>query len=351
MELQMKIDLMHKMILEMQRKNTEMMNQIKKESEQINMISQKFEQIVNVVNAKKEKEKEKAYTSLKDKNKNHLIKMTMILLEGYANKFGKVEQRTNIYSEHNYKDTAHELKSQIISQLEILRMTHTLYSKEYGKYDFQSNLSQSHMIHSINMWKMMVPPEDQKYYEAAIDIIQGKPSQSFTNELDKGESLKKKYRKTPIEQKKPTQTSMNFYEYRIPNRPNLNGMPIREEPLITDNNYLDYPEKKFRSPAPLKPPTSRANIRPSSCIPVKPSVDKTLTQEQQRSKENEQLDSLLKKITNIIEKMDKEGNVETYLNNYNSDFKKFSQLYKQFIGKYKFYLYKNDKDNHKTKIL
>jgi hypothetical protein len=57
MELQKKIDLIHQMIKEMQRKNTEMMNQIKKESEQINMISQKFEQIVNVVNTKKEKEK------------------------------------------------------------------------------------------------------------------------------------------------------------------------------------------------------------------------------------------------------------------------------------------------------
>ena len=94
MELQKKIDLIHQMIKEMQRKNTEMMNQIKKESEQINMISQKFEQIVNVVNTKKEKEK--AYTSLKDENKNNLIKMTMVLSESHANKFGKENQALKI---------------------------------------------------------------------------------------------------------------------------------------------------------------------------------------------------------------------------------------------------------------
>ena len=318
MELQKKIDLIHQMIKEMQRKNTEMMNQIKKESEQINMISQKFEQIVNVVNTKKEKEKEKekVYTSLKDENKNYLIKMTMILLESYANKFGKGDQRTNIYSEHNYKDTANELKSQLISQLEILRISHTLYSKEYGKYDFQSNLSQSYMIHMINMWKTMVPPEDKKYYEAAINIIQGKPSKSFANELEKLGSI-----------------SPSFL-------PRKAGFFYKKLKVGQDDLYHHDYQQTEQAP----------QINPYFQDINNPNTHRTGAQERQRRNEREQLDNLFDNVEKTIAKMGQQRNVSPYLNEYNSYSKQFIQFYNQFIQKYQHYWYKDDKNKDKLKV-
>ena len=239
-------------------------------------------------------------------------------LESYANRFGKGNQ-TNIYSGYNNFNSgntkaANELKYQIISQLEILKMSHTLYTKEYGKYDFPINLSQSEMINQINTWKMMVPLEDQKYYEAAINIIQGRQSQSFANELGKGGSINPSFLAgtvgTVYEAHKVGQDALHHYQ-QTGQAPQMN--------LYSQNVG-------------------------------NPNINRTGAQEQQRRNERAQLDNLLDNVSNIMGKMGQQRNMNIYSSEYNSYSKQFIQLHNQFIQRYQLYWYKDDKNIHKTKV-
>ena len=240
-------------------------------------------------------------------------------LESYANRFGKGNQQTNIYSGYNNFNSgntkaANELKYQIISQLEILRMSHTLYTKEYGNYDFPSNLSQSQMIDQINTWKKIVSPEDQKYYQAAINIIQGKPSESFANELGKGGSINPAFLAgtvgTVYEANKVGQDALHHYQ-QTGQAPQMN--------LYSQNVG-------------------------------NPNINRTGAQEQQRRKENAHLDMLLDHVTNTINKMVTYSNVSAYRNEYNSYSKQFIQFNNQFIQQYQLYWYKDDKYKHSSKV-
>ena len=242
-------------------------------------------------------------------------------LESYANRFGKGNQQTNIYSGYNNFNSgntkaANELKYQIISQLEILKMSHTLYSKEYGKYDFPSNLSQSEMIKQITMWKSMVPKEDQKYYDAAINIIEGGPSQSFANELGKGGSINPAFLAgtvgTVYEANKVGQDALHHYQ-QTGQAPQMN--------LYSQNVG-------------------------------NPNINRTGVQEQQRRKENAQLDMLLDNAINAINKISQQTNktMNQFLNACDYHNKQFIQSYNQFIQKYQLYWYKDDKDKHRRKV-
>ena len=240
-------------------------------------------------------------------------------LESYANRFGKGNQQTNIYSGYNNFNSgntkaANELKYQIISQLEILKMSHTLYTKEYGKYDFPSNLSQSEMSKQIKTWRSMVPPEDQKYYDAAINIIEGRPSQSFANELGKGGSINPAFLAgtvgTVYEANKVGQDALHHYQ-QTGQAPQMN--------LYSQNVG-------------------------------NPNINRTGAQEQQRRKENAHLDMLLDNVTNAINKMVTYSNVSAYLNEYNSYSKQFIQFHNQFIQQYQLYWYKDDKYKHSSKV-
>ena len=240
-------------------------------------------------------------------------------LESYANRFGQGNQRTNIYAGYNNFNSGNtkannELKYQIISQLEILKMSYTLYTKEYGKYDFPSNLSQSQMIKQINEWKSMVPLEDQKYYEAAINIILSKKSQSFTDELGKGGSINPSFLAgtvgTVYEAHKVGHDALHHYQ-QTGQAPQMN--------LYSQNVG-------------------------------NPNINRTGAQEQQRRKESVQLDNLLDTISNIIGKMGSQRNVNAYLDEYNRYSKQFIQSYNLFIQRYQLYWYKDDKDKHRTKV-
>jgi hypothetical protein len=226
-------------------------------------------------------------------------------LESYANRFGKGNQ-TNIYSGYNNFNSgntkaANELKYQIISQLEILKMSHTLYTKEYGKYDFPSNLSQSQMLQQINTWKMMVPLEDQKYYEAAINIIQGRPSQSFANELGKGGSINPSFL---------AETVGTIYE----------AHKVGQDALHHYQQTGQAPQMNLYS----------QNVG-------NPNINRTGAQEQQRRNERAQLDNLLDNVSNIMGKMGQQRNMNIYSSEYNSYSKQFIQLHNQFIQRYQLY--------------
>ena len=110
-------------------------------------------------------------------------------LECYANRFQTDQSKqTNIFSAYNNfdcgnKKTAEQLRNQIITQLEILKISITLYSLEHDKYEFPQNMSKENMIKQILEWKEWVPEIDRKYYKTAIDILEQKKTESYVSEL------------------------------------------------------------------------------------------------------------------------------------------------------------------------
>ena len=110
-------------------------------------------------------------------------------MECYANRFqADPKKQTNIFSAYNNfdcgnKKTSDQLRNQIITQLEILKLSITIYSLEHDKYEFPKNMSKESMIKQIREWKEWVPEVDRKYYETTIDILEQKKSESYVSEL------------------------------------------------------------------------------------------------------------------------------------------------------------------------
>ena len=240
-------------------------------------------------------------------------------LESYANRFGNGIQHTNIYAGYNNFNSgntkaANELKYQIISQLEILRMSHSLYTKEYGKYDFPSNLPQREMIKQIETWKSMVPLEDKKYYEAAINIIKGNSCQSYVDELGKGCSVNPSFL---------AGTVGTVYE----------ANKVGEDALRHYQQTGQAPQMNLYS-------QTVGN----------PNINRTGAQEQQRRKESTQIDNLLDSVASILGKMGQNRNIAQYLQEYNNKSKQFIQSYNEFIRKYQLYWYKDNRMSHASKV-
>ena len=109
--------------------------------------------------------------------------------ECYANKFQKDEsKKTQIFSAYNNFDCGnqknqHQLKIQIIAQLEILNASYQLYIHQYKQYDFPKKLSRDEMKNLLKRWEEVVPQEDKKFYVEASNIISGKAHVSYINEL------------------------------------------------------------------------------------------------------------------------------------------------------------------------
>ena len=119
----------------------------------------------------------------------YVIRNIFSAFECYANKFQKDEsKKTQIFSAYNNFDcgnqkTPHQLKIQIIAQLEILNASYQLYIHQYKQYDFPKKLSRDEMKKLLKQWEEVVPKEDKKFYVEANNIISGKAHVSYINEL------------------------------------------------------------------------------------------------------------------------------------------------------------------------
>ena len=78
-----------------------------------------------------------------------------------------------------------QLLDQIITQIEIFKFSYLIVIQSHGEYFFPKSFSQEQIIHCLNEWKKYVAPNDEKYYDAVIDIIKTKNEEiSFVNELN-----------------------------------------------------------------------------------------------------------------------------------------------------------------------
>ena len=83
----------------------------------------------------------------------------------------------------NNTKTLNELKNQIITQIEIFKFSFQSYEKQHGTYLFPNKLPRYDLISLIQLWRLLVPTNAQKYYDAVIEIINRNFDISYVNEL------------------------------------------------------------------------------------------------------------------------------------------------------------------------
>lgn len=107
-------------------------------------------------------------------------------LECYANKSSPNKQPFNYFGYYNNFNSGNtknleQLKDQIITQLEIFKYSYQMYKKEHNEYHFPNNMKKDQIIILIEKMKEYVKPEDRKYYDAIVQIIDSK-NVSYINE-------------------------------------------------------------------------------------------------------------------------------------------------------------------------
>lgn len=88
----------------------------------------------------------------------------------------------NVNNLNNIK-SLNELKNQIITQLEIFKFSFQTYEKQHGLYSFPKELPRNDIIALIQLWRVLVPIDTQKYYDAVIEIINRNFEISYITEL------------------------------------------------------------------------------------------------------------------------------------------------------------------------
>ena len=114
---------------------------------------------------------------------------TLSAFECFANRQRPQKaEETNVFSAYNNFNcgntkTLDQLRAQIITQLTILQFSYMMYTMQYKNYDFDEDMNAHKMIELLELWRSWVPEKDQKYYNAAITIVNGGKPPSFTDEL------------------------------------------------------------------------------------------------------------------------------------------------------------------------
>lgn len=278
-------------------------------------------------------------------NSNPIARQVFSALETYANKC-QLEKNPNFKTSNCYLSNPAELKKdrvqlkyQIISQLTILKYSF--------KMDTNTNLSDSininQEIERLKTWSTWVPDEDKKYYAAAMELLYGRDSQTFEKELEiaKNENKNKEevhYEEAqskfiPKQQNKPKRNVGE--EVEDPNQPNFGGIPglsedalerLRERPREIEeraggNQYIS-PEERQRQ-------NNKQELRDL----IDSFFDQTITN----------LESL-----NLYLPSDAEA--AEHLCDFFENSIILEESLDQYLGSYKLYLYKDNKDTTSSKV-
>ena len=242
--------------------------------------------------------------------------------ECYANKFQKDEsKKTQIFSAYNNFDCGnqkneHQLKIQIIAQLEILNASYQLYIHQYKQYDFPKKLSRDEMKNLLKRWEEVVPQEDKKFYIEANNIISGKAHISYINELGTCSSVNPQFL--------------------------ANATELMYQANKVGENAVENYKKTGKTP----------DIDLYSSQIGNANINKTNKRETERRKEMKELDSLLNEVhiglTNLMDKPPiKDINahlpVEETIN-------KFVEKLFHFRNNWQLYWYTDNKALHKQKL-
>ena len=259
----------------------------------------------------------KKQEQIKDKAYSYgTIGIVLSALESYANHFSANSNVFNAYDNFNtgLRKTSLQLKHQIISQLHVLHSSQQMYRRKYNKYDFPVNLSQQEMINYINSWKSKVPPEDKKYYDAVIQILDGQSPNLFIHELGTDAKVNPAF------------------------LAGTSGI-MNEAQQIGERALLDYNQRGIEPQINLNAPYHGSE-----------NFNRAGQQELQRQAANNQLDNLLDQVDNILSQMQSSSNAQSLVSTYNNAANSFINGLKSHITTYQNYWYHNNKKEHDTKV-
>ena len=242
--------------------------------------------------------------------------------ECYANKFQTdASKKTQIFSAYNNFDCGnqknqHQLKIQIIAQLEILNASYQLYIHQYKQYDFPKKLSRDEMEKLLKRWEEVVPEEDKKFYVEASNIISGKGHVSYINELGTCSSVNPQFL--------------------------ANATELMYQANKVGENAVENYKKTGKTP----------DIELYSSQIGNANINKTNKRETERRKEIQELDSLLNEIhvglTNLMDKpptknINERPHADLIIG-------KFLEKLFSFTNKWQLYWYTDNKDLHRQKV-
>lgn len=98
--------------------------------------------------------------------------------ECYANKHQTDPSlHSNVFSYYNNFNsgntkTKQELKMQMITQLEIFKLSYKAFKMQFNEIEFQKDMTKETIIDNLHKWSTWVDNEDKKYYESAIGVLQ-----------------------------------------------------------------------------------------------------------------------------------------------------------------------------------
>ena len=97
---------------------------------------------------------------------------------------GKYDNFDNV----KYKSET-ELRNQVIGTMECAIDNYNRYKKKYKTFHFPKNFSSADMIKKISEWKHYVKRGDQKYYDNAIDLLNGFETENYMEDyVDENEN-------------------------------------------------------------------------------------------------------------------------------------------------------------------
>ena len=139
------------------------------------------------------KKAQRAQQLMDQNNSNKLLVLLLSTAENLAAKTNKNIKR--VYYKHDFghsfesKDK-NRLLLQLIEQIELFFSSYKRYFKDYQCYDFpydenkKNGLSKNEIIKDLNYWKNNVKKEYKKYYQAIIDIFNGKEIPNFDEDVE-----------------------------------------------------------------------------------------------------------------------------------------------------------------------
>ena len=97
---------------------------------------------------------------------------------------GKYDNFDNV----KYKSET-ELRNQVIGTMDCAIDNYNRYKKKYKTFHFPKNFSSADMIKKISEWKHYVKRGDQKYYDNAIDLLNGFETENYMEDyVDENEN-------------------------------------------------------------------------------------------------------------------------------------------------------------------
>lgn len=248
--------------------------------------------------------------------------------ECYANKHQSDSSlHSNVFSYYNNFNsgntkTKQELKMQMITQLEIFKLSYKAFKMQFNEIEFQKDMTKETIIDNLHKWSTWVDNEDKKYYESAIGVLQ------------EDDTKAKSYKE----------------ELKANNNDNSNNKKIMNPNAFADSVGVIYQTQQKGEEAVKK--YNEEGIVPKLEINSNKVGDDKLNKAGEAAKKRREaqmyLDELMEKLVKEIKQYKDKGSdgVTCFI----PKFQNLSKVHNDFVKEYQFYIYNDKPEEFKQRI-